>query len=89
MKSDLSSQLVLGQRPEGRTLMTSQCVLAWRDGGHSLIPDGEIVVEGNKVLYAGPRFGGEVARRIDFGRALLSPGLIDLDAGSGHLPARP
>lgn len=80
MKSDLSSQLVLGQRPEGRTLMTSQCVLAWRDGGHSLIPDGEIVVEGNKVLYAGPRFGGEVARRIDFGRALLSPGLIDLDA---------
>ncbi|MDX0772146.1 amidohydrolase family protein [Sinorhizobium medicae] len=80
MESDLSSQLVLGQRPEGRTLMTAQCVLAWRDGGHSLIPDGEIVVEGNKVLYAGPRFGGEVARRIDFGRALLSPGLIDLDA---------
>ncbi len=61
-------------------MITARWVLAWRDGGHALIPDGEIVVERNEVLYAGPRFEGDVARRIDFGTALVSPGLIDLDA---------
>lgn len=80
MKPDLSSHLVLGERPDGRTLITARWVLAWRDGGHALIPDGEIVVDRNEVLYAGPRFEGDVARRIDFGTALVSPGLIDLDA---------
>ncbi len=80
MKPELAHELVLGERPEGRTLLTAEWVLAWRDEGHWLIPNGEIVIEGNQVLYAGPHFEGEVARRIDFGAALVSPGLIDLDA---------
>lgn len=80
MKPELAHELVLGERPQGRTLLTAEWVLAWRDEGHWLIPSGEIVIEGNQVLYAGPRFEGEVARRIDFGAALVSPGLIDLDA---------
>lgn len=80
MKPELAHELVLGERPQGRTLLTAEWVLAWRDEGHWLIPNGEIVIEGNQVLYAGPHFEGEVARRIDFGTALVSPGLIDLDA---------
>src|SRR5690606_4176556 len=80
MKPELAHELVLGERPQGRTLLTAEWVLAWRDEGHWLIPNGEIVIEGNQVLYAGPHFEGEVARRIDFGAALVSPGLIDLDA---------
>ncbi len=80
MKPELAHELVLGERPQGRTLLTAEWVLAWRDGGHYLIPDGEIVIEGNQVLYAGPHFEGEVARRVEFGKALISPGLIDLDA---------
>eukprot|EP01034_Spumella_vulgaris_P003577 gene3577-4596_t len=35
---------------------------------------------GGSLTYVGPRFEGEVARRIDFGAAMISPGLIDLDA---------
>lgn len=80
MNPDLSRHLVLGQRPTGRTLMSAEWLLAYRDDTHHLVPRGEVVIEHGEVLYAGPRFGGEVARRIDFGKALISPGLIDLDA---------
>ncbi|WKL26044.1 hypothetical protein Q1M63_31770 [Sinorhizobium meliloti] len=44
--------------------MTARWVLAWRDGGHALIPDGEIVVDRNEVLYAGPRFEGGTWRAV-------------------------
>ncbi|MBS0564424.1 MAG: amidohydrolase family protein [Proteobacteria bacterium] len=74
------SDLALGQRPKGRTALTAQWVLGHRDGRHCLIPDGEVVIDGGAILHAGGRFEGEVARRIDLGRALISPGLIDLDA---------
>ncbi|HEV7310830.1 amidohydrolase family protein [Ensifer sp.] len=72
--------LKLGRRPDGRTLLTAQWVLGHRDGTHRLIPNGEVVIEGGTLLYVGPRFEGEVARRIDLGAAMISPGLIDLDA---------
>lgn len=72
--------LALGQRPAGRTLMTSDWLLAYHGEGHCLVPRGELVIEGGEVIFAGRRFDGEVARRIDFGSALISPGLVDLDA---------
>jgi cytosine/adenosine deaminase-related metal-dependent hydrolase len=78
--SPISRQLILGERPQGLTLLTAQWVLAFSEGGHCLVPNGEIVIENDRVLYAGPHFEGEVARRIDFGTALISPGLVDLDA---------
>lgn len=77
---DPSNQLVLGRRPAGRTLLTADWALAWRDGRHHLVPKGEIVMENGAVIFAGRTFPGEVARRIDFGSALISPGLIDIDA---------
>ncbi|MFG6083619.1 chlorohydrolase family protein [Paracoccus litorisediminis] len=77
---DTLDELTLGLRPKGRSLLTADWLLAHRDGGHVLHRRGELVIEGNRVLYAGPRFDGPVARRIDFGAALISPGLIDLDA---------
>ncbi|PSJ56883.1 amidohydrolase family protein [Pseudaminobacter soli (ex Li et al. 2025)] len=73
-------ELTLGQRPAGRTLMTADWLLAYHGDGHCLVPRGELVIEGSEVIFAGYRFDGEVARRIDFGSALISPGLIDLDA---------
>lgn len=72
--------LTLGGRPEGRTLLTAAWVLGHKDGSHRLVPNGEVVIEGGQVLFAGRRFDGEVARRIDCGNALISPGFIDLDA---------
>lgn len=74
------SDLPLGAALTGRTALTAQWVLGHADGRHCLIPGGEVVFEAGQVLHVGPRFDGGVARRIDFGRALISPGLIDLDA---------
>lgn len=43
-------------------------------------PNSEVVFEAGRILHVGQRFDGDVARRIALGRALISPGLIDLDA---------
>ena len=79
MSKDLAS-LTLGRRPEGRTLVTASWVVGHKDGNHRLLQNGEVVFENGEILFVGHRFAGEVARRIDFGNALISPGLIDLDA---------
>ena len=56
-------------------------VVAFQDGGHVLLPDGEVVIEGDVVTAVGPRAdpnpGDEV---IETGASVLLPGLIDLDA---------
>ncbi|WP_269933035.1 amidohydrolase family protein [Aminobacter sp. HY435] len=80
MTRQVLDTLELGKRPDGRTLITAAWVLAHKDGGHRLIPNGEVVIDGGEVIHVGAGFPGEVARRIDFGAALVSPGLIDLDA---------
>lgn len=72
--------LTLGQRPDGRTLITASWVVGHKDGGHTLLRNGEVVFEHGEIVFVGHGFTGELARRIDFGNALISPGLIDLDA---------
>ncbi|NHF74437.1 amidohydrolase family protein [Paracoccus xiamenensis] len=74
------AELTLGKRPAGRTLLTADWVLAHDGDGHVLLRRGEVVLDGATVIFTGHGFGGEVARRIDFGAALISPGLVDLDA---------
>lgn len=72
--------LTLGAAAPGRTALTADWVLGHAAGGHRLIPNGEVVFEAGRILHVGQRFEGEVARRISLGCALISPGLIDLDA---------
>lgn len=74
------NDLTLGARPEGRTALSARWIVAHAGGRHHLLRDGEIVIDGADVLYVGPRFEGEVARRIDLGEMLVSPGFVDLDA---------
>ncbi|WP_054008851.1 amidohydrolase family protein [Cypionkella psychrotolerans] len=74
------SDLTLGLHPTGRTALSADWVLGHAGGGHCLIPNGEVVFEAGRILHVGQRFEGETARRIPLGRALVSPGLIDLDA---------
>lgn len=68
------------QRESGRVLMSAAWVVGHEDGRHVLIPDGELVFEDGEVLYVGQRFKGEVAERHDYGRAMIGPGFVDLDA---------
>ncbi|MND36178.1 amidohydrolase family protein [Agrobacterium tumefaciens] len=79
MSAGLQS-LALGERPSGRTLLTASWVVGHKDGSHRLLKNGEVVFENGEILFVGHGFPGEVARRVDFGNALISPGLIDLDA---------
>lgn len=80
MTRQILDSLELGKRPQGRTLLTAAWVLGHRDDGHRLVSNGEVVIDGGEVIFIGTDFPGEVARRIDFGNALVSPGFIDLDA---------
>ncbi|WP_052850964.1 chlorohydrolase family protein [Streptomyces avicenniae] len=65
-----------------RTRWRAAHVLAHRRGGHALLRDGEVVWEGDTLVYVGPRGGGpaRVDEDLDLGESLLMPGLIDLDA---------
>jgi 5-methylthioadenosine/S-adenosylhomocysteine deaminase len=47
---------------------------------HVIFKNGELVFEGDTVLYVGKRYEGEVDRVIDASRCLVSPGLIDMHA---------
>ena len=53
MTSDPLHTLTLGERPAGRTLLTADWVLAWRDGTHHLASRGEIVMEDGAIIFAG------------------------------------
>lgn len=67
-------------RPQGRTLLTARWLVGHRGGRHLLLEHGEIVFEEGEVVFIGHGFEGEVARRIDYGNALIGPGFVDLDA---------
>jgi cytosine/adenosine deaminase-related metal-dependent hydrolase len=72
--------LTLGQRPAGRTALAARWIIGHLDGRHKLFERAEIVIEADRVIHVGPAFPGTVARRIDLGEVLVSPGFIDLDA---------
>lgn len=69
-----------------RTLITARWVVAYRDGGHRLLENGQVVVEGNTIAYVGRDYRGPVDARIDASRRLLSPGFLSVHA---HLTNSP
>jgi cytosine/adenosine deaminase-related metal-dependent hydrolase len=63
-----------------RTRLKAAFVLGFNGSSHALWQDGEVVFSDNTIEFVGHRFPGPVDRTVDYGRALISPGLIDLDA---------
>jgi cytosine/adenosine deaminase-related metal-dependent hydrolase len=61
-------------------MLSAVWVVGHRDGRHCLLRDGEVVFEGDRIIFAGHGFPGEVEERRDYGAALIAPGFIDLDA---------
>jgi cytosine/adenosine deaminase-related metal-dependent hydrolase len=49
-------------------------------GDHVIYENGELVYEGDQVLYVGPAFPGPVDRTLNAGNVLVSPGFLDLNA---------
>lgn len=62
------------------TLLTARYVVGYGGKSHLLYENGEVVFAGDRILFVGHGYQGPVARRIDYGHALIGPGFIDLDA---------
>ncbi len=63
-----------------RTRLRAEWVLGHERGSHVLWRDAEVVFSGDRIEFVGRRFPGPVDRHLDYGRSLILPGLIDLDA---------
>jgi cytosine/adenosine deaminase-related metal-dependent hydrolase len=63
-----------------RTKVKAQYVIGFDGSDHQIFEPGELVYEGDKILFVGTAFSGEVHRTIDAGKAIVSPGFIDVNA---------
>jgi len=64
----------------GAVKLTARWVVGFDGGRHRLIDHGEIVWQGDRIVFVGRGWTGEAARQIDAGFALAGPGFVDLDA---------
>ena len=63
-----------------RTRISGRFVIGYDGADHVVYRDGEVVYEHDRVVFVGHRFEGRVDAEIAAGDAIVSPGLIDLDA---------
>ena len=66
-----------------KTVIRGGDVVVWHDGGHALMPGGNVVIEGDtivSVLRAGP---GRADVTIDAPGKLVSPGFINRHVRAG------
>ena len=70
----------MGQAEPGAVLMTARWVVGHENGAHVLLSQGEVVFENGRIAFVGHGYGGPVARRVECGNAIISPGFVDLDA---------
>jgi 5-methylthioadenosine/S-adenosylhomocysteine deaminase len=67
-----------------RTRIAATWIVAYERGKHALFRDGEVVFEGNRIIYVGKAFDGHVDKTIAATGKLVAPGFIDTHVHSGH-----
>lgn len=67
-----------------RTLIRASWIIAHEAGRHRLMSGGVVVYEGNKIVYVGKTFDGNVDTVIEATGKLVAPGFIDTHVHSGH-----
>jgi 5-methylthioadenosine/S-adenosylhomocysteine deaminase len=67
-----------------RTSISGSWIVAHHAGHHSLVRDGVVIYEDNKIIYVGKSFDGLVDKTIDATGKLVAPGFIDTHVHSGH-----
>lgn len=60
--------------------ISARYVLGFDGTRHTLIEDGEVVFDGDSIVFVGRHYEGRVDEERDYGQSLVIPGLIDLDA---------
>src|SRR5690625_2538901 len=68
-----------------RTLYRAPWIVAYKDGGHALLKNGCLVVEGDRITYVGRNAPDDVDHRVDV-HAVISPGLISTHAHINESP---
>ncbi len=63
-----------------RTLIRGKWVIASDGETHHILEDGEVVYEGNRIIFTGHGYAEPVDEVIDAGNAVVGPGFVDLDA---------
>jgi cytosine/adenosine deaminase-related metal-dependent hydrolase len=63
-----------------RKRLMADWVVGHEAGRHCLIEHGEVVHEDGRIIFVGHDFPGDLGESQSFGRALIAPGFIDLDA---------
>ena len=63
-----------------KTKITAEFVIGYQDGDHAIFKNGEVVFEGDQVIFVGFDYPDPVEKEIDYGHAIVSPGFIDLIA---------
>lgn len=59
------------------TVIEGGTVIAYRDGGHAIMPGGQVVYEGDTITFVGRGYAGPADQRIDARGMLVIPGLIN------------
>jgi len=67
-----------------RTLVRGGWVVGFAGGGHTLVPDGVVVYEDDRIVHVGRRFDGRADAEIDARGMLVCPGFVDTHVHSGH-----
>src|SRR6266508_6692380 len=67
-----------------RGLIRGGWVVGFAGGRHTLLWDGVVVWEGDRVVHVGSGFSGSVDEEIDARDKLVCPGFIDTHVHSGH-----
>ena len=73
-----------GTRSCMRTAIKAGWIVGHEKGAHTLIRNGILVYEGNKIIHVGHAFEGALDQTIDAADKLLAPGFIDTHVHSGH-----
>ncbi|MCB1546800.1 MAG: amidohydrolase family protein [Hyphomicrobiaceae bacterium] len=67
-----------------RTKIEATWIVGFDKGEHTLIRDGVVIFEDNRIIHVGQTFDGDVDRTIKAENRLVAPGFIDTHVHSGH-----
>jgi 8-oxoguanine deaminase len=63
-----------------KTRLMGRFVVGYDGGDHVIYRDGEVVYDGDRILFVGHGYPQPIEATVDAGDAIISPGFIDLDA---------
>ncbi len=66
-----------------RTLLRGDWVIGFDGESHTMIRDGEVVFEDDRILFVGKRYGERVDREIDQPGRVIIPGLVNMHNHAG------